>query len=207
MSLGSELDAGLEALGVPVSEGARNKLLAYVELLLKWNRVYNLTAVRDPSAVLATHILDSLSVLPHLPVGCLVDIGSGGGLPGIVLAICDPARSVTLVESNQKKSAFQRQVQIELGLSNVNVLCARAENVSGGAGFDVVISRAFSSLLDFVGVAGHLCKPSGCLAAMKGIYPEAEIAELPSMFHVEQSIALKVPFVLGARHLILIRRS
>jgi 16S rRNA (guanine527-N7)-methyltransferase len=179
-------------------------LLRFIALLLKWNRVYNLTALRDPDSVLSTHILDSLSVLPHLPPGSLVDVGSGGGLPGIPLAICAPARAVTLVESSQKKSAFQRQTTIELGLNNVQVVCERAEAFRPIDNFDVVISRAFSSMADFIKVAGHLCAVSGRLAAMKGIFPAAEILELPPLFHVEQTIALDVPGVKGSRHLILI---
>lgn len=207
MGLETDLEMGLDRMGLAVPAEARDKLLAFVDLLLKWNRVYNLTALRDREAVLATHIFDSLSVLKHLPPGSLLDVGSGGGLPGIPLAICDPSRAVTLVESNQKKSAFQLQASIELGLKNINTVCKRAEAFCPAAGFDVVISRAFSSITDFVKIAGHLCLESGRLAAMKGMFPEEEIAQLPPLFHVEQSIALEVPGVKGARHLILIRHS
>lgn len=206
-ALSVNLETGLETLGLQVSADAREKLLRFIGLLLKWNRVYNLTALRDPDAVLSTHILDSLSVLGHLPTGSLVDVGSGGGLPGIPLAICAPGRRVTLVESSQKKSAFQRQATIELGLNNVQVVCERAEAFRPNDKFDVVISRAFSSMADFVKVAAHLCAPSGRFAAMKGIFPTQEISELPPLFHVEQTIALDVPGVKGSRHLILIRPS
>jgi len=207
VTLSVDLDIGLHALGLQVPKDAKDKLLGFIALLLKWNRVYNLTALRSPEAVLAGHILDSLSVLPHLPAGALVDVGSGGGLPGIPLAICEPSRSVTLLESNQKKSSFQRQATIELGLHNVQVVCERAEVFRPAEGFQVVISRAFSSMADFVNVSGHLCAVSGRFAAMKGIYPASEISKLPPLFHVEQSIALDVPGVKGARHLILIRPS
>lgn len=207
MSLEADLESGLDSMGLQTAAEARGKLLAFIDLLLKWNRVYNLTALREPETVLTRHIFDSLSVLRYLPNGSMLDVGSGGGLPGIPLAICDPSRAVTLLESNQKKSAFQRQATIELGLPNVQVVCERAEYFQPNEGFDVVISRAFASMGDFVKVSGHLCTRSGRLAAMKGNYPEAEIAELPPLFHVEQSIALDVPGAKGARHLIFIRPS
>ncbi len=206
-ALAADLRAGLSTLGLAVAQEAQEKLLAYVALMVKWNRTYNLTSVREPRDMLAVHILDSLSVLPFLPPGSLVDVGSGGGLPGIPLAICGPSRKVVLVESNQKKSAFQRQVQIELGLANLGVVCKRAEDFVPQTGFDVVISRAFASIADFITVAEHLCAPNGVMAAMKGVFPEGEIAQIPPMFHVEQSTALEVPGLEGARNLILIRRT
>lgn len=207
MALAEQLRAGLRSLGLVLTQEAQDKLLAYVALMVKWNRTYNLTSVREPQDMLAVHVLDSLSVLAHLPTGSLVDVGSGGGLPGIPLAICEPSRAVALVESNQKKSAFQRQVQIELGLANLQVVRRRAEEYVPQKGFDVVISRAFASIADFISVAEHLCVPTGVMAAMKGVFPEEEIAHIPPRFHVEQSTALEVPGVEGARHLILIRRT
>jgi 16S rRNA (guanine527-N7)-methyltransferase len=205
--LARELQDGLRFLALDVPPEAQERLLAYIALLVKWNRTYNLTSVREPRDMLALHVLDSLSVLSHLPPGTLADVGSGGGLPGIPLAICERQRRIVLLESNQKKSAFQRQVQIELGLSNLEVVCKRAEDYVPQTAVDVVISRAFASIADFIKVAGHLCGSQGVMAAMKGVFPEGEIAEIPPMFHVEQSTALEVPGVEGARHLILIRRT
>ena len=196
------LEEGLQSMGLEVSAAARDCLLAYAALMLKWNRVYNLTAVRDEISVIRLHLLDSLAVLPFLEGSTLADIGSGGGLPGIPLAIVRPELSVTLVESNQKKSAFQRQAGIELGLTNLVPVCARVEQHEGA--YDIVTSRAFAELVDFVSLSSHLVAPGGVLAAMKGIYPVDEIARLPTGFHVKQSIPLSVPGVEGERHLILI---
>lgn len=200
-----ELRRGLDVLGIVADDRVEQRLLAYIALLLKWNRVYNLTAIRDLRGILGLHIFDSLSVLPHLPAGKLVDVGSGGGLPGIPLAICDPGRQVVLLESNQKKSSFQTQVKVELALDNVTVVCERAEKFEPAHSANVVISRAFSSIRDFLQVSGHICGPGGHFAAMKGVLPAAEIEKLPPGFHVEQSIPLRVPTVDGERHLILIR--
>ncbi len=206
MSLQEQLRTGLDALGISLDDERQAWLLKYLGLLLKWNKVYNLTAIRDEPSALAKHILDSLAVLPFLPKGSVADVGSGGGLPGIPLAICSPEHDVTLIESNQKKSAFQKQAKVELGLNNLSVVCARVEGSIPGQPFDVVISRAFSSISNFVLSSGHLCREGGKLFAMKGVYPEDELADLPSMFHVEQSVSLKVPGVEGERHLIVISR-
>ena len=192
-------------MGLEVGPEAQARLLAYAALMLKWNRIYNLTAVRDEISIVQLHLLDSLAVLPFLKGKSLADIGSGGGLPGIPLAIVRPDLAVTLVESNQKKSAFQRQAAIELGLSNLRPVCMRVEQLEGS--YDIVTSRAFSDLADFVSLSSHLLAPGGVLAAMKGVYPAEEIARLPSGFHVEQSIPLDVPGVEGQRHLILITEA
>ena len=199
------LNTGLAAMGLEVGPEAQARLLAYAALMLKWNRIYNLTAVRDEISIVQLHLLDSLAVLPFLKGKSLADIGSGGGLPGIPLAIVRPDLAVTLVESNQKKSAFQRQAAIELGLSNLRPVCMRVEQLEGS--YDIVTSRAFSDLADFVSLSSHLLAPGGVLAAMKGVYPAEEIARLPSGFHVEQSIPLDVPGVEGQRHLILITEA
>lgn len=197
------------AMGVALSEAAVDKLLAYQALMIKWNRTYNLTAIRDPEEMLVQHLLDSLVVAPLLPHGplTLADVGSGGGLPGIPLAIARPEIQVTLIETSSKKSAFQQQVKIELGLSNVSVYSGRVEDYKDKVSFDAVISRAFAELKDFVTWSGDLAKPQGRLYAMKGIYPDAEVAALPAGWTVLNSQPLVVAGLDARRHLLTIGRN
>lgn len=197
------------AMGVALSDTAVDKLLAYQALMIKWNRTYNLTAIRDPEEMLVHHLLDSLVVAPLLPHGPLrlADVGSGGGLPGIPLAIARPEIQVTLIETSSKKSAFQQQVKIELGLSNVSVYSGRVEDYKDKGSFDAVISRAFAELRDFVTWSGDLAKPEGRLYAMKGIYPEAEVAALPTGWTVLDSQPLLVAGLDAQRHLLTIGRN
>lgn len=202
------LARGLAALEVDVSPQAQEKLLAFAALLGKWNKVYNLTALREEEQVISHHLLDSLAVLPHLGAARrLADIGSGGGLPGIPLAIARPDVHVALVESNQKKSAFQQQARIELGLDNVSVHCERVEGWQPEEKCDVVISRAFSDLAEFVRLSGHLLAAGGALLAMKGVHPYEEIAQLPAGWRVAEVMPLQVPGVEGARHLVRVVRG
>ena len=213
MSAASQtLADGLRALGLnqAIDAAMQERLLAFAALLLKWNKVYNLTALRTPEQVLSHHLLDSLAVLPHLPAGegVLVDVGSGGGLPGIVLAIVRPALAVVSVEAVSKKVSFQQQVKIELGLANFTPRAARIEQVTRAelplAADDAplwVISRAFASLADFVRLAGHLAQP-GALLAMKGVLPDDEIAALPGGWQVADSWPLQVPGLDAERHLL-----
>lgn len=197
------LDEGIDALGLTLSSETRNSLQAYLTLLQKWNRVYNLTAVRDSEQMVTHHLLDSLAVLPHLAgVSTLADVGSGGGLPGLILAACRPDLELTSVEANQKKAAFQQQAKIELGLVNVSIHCGRVERMTGT--FDAVISRAFAEVADFVRWAGHLSRR---LLAMKGIYPEAELARLPPDWRVAETIRLLVPGLDAERHLIVLEKT
>lgn len=206
MSLREKLDQGLAALALPLPEGAAESFLAYIALLHKWNRVYNLTAIREPQQMLYHHILDSLAVSRYLPSGkSIADIGTGPGLPGIPLAITQPQTPVALVESNHKKAAFLTQAKLELKLDNVQVVCERVEAFQPPEKFGVVISRAFSDLGDFVGLARHLCAPGGVIAAMKGLYPHEELAALPNTVTVEQVIPVKVPGLDVERHLVLIK--
>lgn len=184
-----------------------NRLTAYVELIVKWNQVYNLTAVRDPVAMLTQHVADSLAVVPHLPAGPLIDVGTGAGLPGVPVALVEPARAVTVLDSSQKKTSFIKQVVIELGLTNVTVVCARAERYRPPEGYAVVISRAFADLKSFVTVAGHLCAPGGIIAAMKGQYPADELAALPADFSAREVVRLEVPGLAAERHLVLIEHA
>ena len=197
------------AMGVALSDAAVEKLLAYQALMIKWNRTYNLTAIRDPEEMLVQHLLDSLVVAPLLPHGplSLADVGSGGGLPGIPLAIARPEIEVTLIETSSKKSAFQQQVKIELGLSNVSIYSGRVEEYADKGSFDAVISRAFAELADFVTWSGDLAKPEGRLYAMKGIYPEAEVAALPAGWTVLNSQPLLVAGLDARRHLLTIGRN
>lgn len=194
---------GIAALGLDMPAGAEQKLLDYLSLLVKWNKTYNLTAVRNEGEMVTHHLLDSLAVLPHLEgIGSLADVGSGAGLPGLVLAVCRPELKVVSVEASQKKAAFQQQAKIELGLANVSIHCGRVESLQGA--FDAAISRAFASLADFARLAGHL---SGRLLAMKGVYPAEEIRELPPGWRLLASHELKVPGLGAERHLLVLGRD
>jgi 16S rRNA (guanine527-N7)-methyltransferase len=206
MTLERVLAGGLADLGLDLDAPAQAKLLAYLALLQKWNRTYNLTAIREPERMVTHHLLDSLATLHHLPQATsvrLVDIGSGAGLPGIPLAVARPAWKVTLLERNAKKGAFLRQAAAELTLRNVEVAATRAEDYLPAALFDVAISRALSDLAQFVTVARPLIAPGGCMFAMKGVYPHEELAHLPADVRVLASPALEVPGLDGTRHLVI----
>ncbi len=208
MSVAARLDEGLAAMGLELDAAARGKLVAYLALLGKWNRVHNLTAVREPERMVVLHLLDSLSVLPHVKgAATLLDVGTGAGLPGIPLAIARPALAVTLLDSSHKKAAFLRQAKAELALANVEVACERVEQWHPSARFDAVVSRAFAELADFVGQAGHLVAPGGTLLAMKGVNPREEIAKLPSTHRVENVVELSVPSLDAQRHLVLLKAA
>ena len=181
--------------------------MAYLALLDKWNRTHNLTAIRDERRMVSHHLLDSLSVLPRLPQRRalrLLDVGSGGGLPGIPLAVARPEWRVTLLDSNQKKCAFLRQAAAELGLGNVEVVASRAEAYAPAQGFDVVIARALSEIAGFVEAARHLLAPDGRLVAMKAGDLERELAQLPKSVRLDRIERLVVPGVEGERHLVII---
>jgi len=201
------LDRGLGELALTLPSDAPAKLMAYLGLLAKWNKTYNLTAIRDPLRAVSHHVLDSLAVLPDLSAreGTLADVGSGGGLPGIPIAIADPARRVTLNDASEKKGAFLRQAVIELGLSNATVHVGRVEDWRPAERFAVVISRGFASLVDFLANCRHLAAPTGVLAAMKGTYPRAELAEVPVDCDCREVRQLKVPLLDAERHLVLCR--
>jgi 16S rRNA (guanine527-N7)-methyltransferase len=201
------LAEGARALGIALDEAQLARLGAYAALLAKWNRVYNLTGLRDESSFVSHHLLDSLAVLPHLPGGPVADIGSGGGLPGIPLAIARPHWPLTLIESNHKKSAFLTQAKIELALDNLEVVCERVENWRPAQGSRVVISRAFSDLAEFVRLSAHLVADDGIIAAMKGMHPYEEIAQLPAGWKLAAALPLAVPGLEASRHLILVGRG
>jgi 16S rRNA (guanine527-N7)-methyltransferase len=204
MSVQQQLAAGIAALDLALPAGAEAKLLDYLALLDKWNRVYNLTAVRDPERMVSHHLLDSLATVPFFQGESALDVGSGGGLPGIPLAIARPALRVTLIDSIAKKTAFLLQVKAELGLSNLAVVTGRVEDYRPDARFDVITSRAFSDLKEFVTLTRHLLKPSGHWLAMKGLYPHEEIAALPPGVKVSADHAIMVPGLEASRHLIVL---
>ena len=208
----TQLADGIAALGLALPQETIDRLLAFGELLLKWNKVYNLTAIRSPQELITHHLLDSLAVLPRLEaVARVADIGSGGGLPGIVLAIVRPGLIVSSIETVGKKASFQQQAKIELGLGNFSVVNKRVEQVQAealpGGAPEGVISRAFSSLADFVALSGHLAAEGGALYAMKGVHPRDEIAALPAGWAVTETHALNVPGLDAERHLLIIRRA
>jgi len=209
-----DLDQGLRlqaaAGGAPQDRIARNKLGAFLRLLAKWNRAYNLTAIREPEKMVTHHVLDALSVLPHLPARAglrVLDVGSGPGVPGIPLALARPDWQFVLIDSSQKKTAFLQQAVIELGLANVEVVAERSEDYAPPAPFDVVISRAFADLADFAAAAAQHLAPDGRLYAMKGELPADEIARLPAGYRVVATPALAVPGLDAARHLVIIARA
>jgi 16S rRNA (guanine527-N7)-methyltransferase len=201
------LRRGLGELSLQPPPEAFEKLLAYLELLAKWNRIYNLTAIRDPLRAVSLHLLDSLAVLRELAAdpGPLADVGSGGGLPGIPIAIVEPTRRVTLNDANEKKGAFLRQAVIELRLHNADVHVGRSEDWRPAERFAVVISRGFASLFDFLSACRHLAASGGMLAAMKGAYPEAELAQLPPGCDCRDVRRLQVPLLQAERHLVVCR--
>lgn len=206
-SLSSQLAAGVEALGLQsvVTQDQQAQCLAYLTLLQKWNKVYNLTAVRDPQEMLVLHLLDSLSVLPYIQSGNLLDVGSGGGLPGLIIAITRPDVQVTTIDTVQKKAIFMRQVKAELGLSNAQVVHARVEAYTPSSPFTQVISRAFSDIALFKQLTTHLMAPGGRWLAMKGLVPTEEL-QLAQVKPTEV-IRLQVPNLQAERHLIVFENT
>jgi 16S rRNA (guanine527-N7)-methyltransferase len=203
--LRQRLCAGLAVLQLYLPETAIARLLAYVGLLTRWNATYNLSAVRDPREMITRHLLDSLAIAPYVRGDSLADLGAGAGLPGLPLAIVAPQRQVTLVDSNGKKTRFLRAAVRELALHNVNVIESRVEAVHGA--FDCITARAFASLADMLDVGGSLLAPDGSWLAMKGRFPQDELAALPAGFHVEAVIALAVPGLDAERHVVVIKRD
>jgi 16S rRNA (guanine527-N7)-methyltransferase len=206
--LAQPLRAGVDAMALSVSPAQQELLLRYVALLDKWNKVYNLTAVREPERMIGLHILDSLAVLPHIGAAKnLLDVGTGGGLPGIVLAITRPDVRVTMLDSLQKKTTFVRQAIGELGLKNADVVCRRVEAYQPEQKFDVIISRAFAEMAEFVNGAAHLLAENGRILAMKGVHPQVEIVRLPSSHRITDVIELQVSTVDGQRHLAVVKKA
>ena len=205
--LAEMLRAGLSQLSVTLDSEQQEKLLAYLALLDKWNSAYNLSGIRDKAQMVPYHLLDSVALVPHITGNTILDVGTGAGLPGIVLAICFPGKHFLLLDSNGKKTRFLFQVKTELGLDNVSVFHARAENFQSPEQIDIVLCRAFAGLDKFVRQCAPLVSQSGTLLAMKGQYPAAEIAALPDDFTVTAVTEMTIPGIEGSRHLIEIRRS
>ena len=205
-ALRGELDAGLAALGL--HEDLAPPLLAYLALLDRWNRTYNLTAIREPRDMVAKHLLDSLAMQPFVrDLGTLADLGAGAGLPGIPLAIACPQLQVTLVESNGKKARFLREAVRTLGLAGARVAESRIEAVADAGAYDAITARALATLPLLLALGGHLLKPGGRLLAMKGAVPDEEIAALPDGWRVETIQPLLVPGLDAERHLVVVRRA
>lgn len=200
-----DLLQGAAQLGLTLSEAQQAQLLDYVALLHKWNRAYNLTAVREPVEMLRRHVLDSLAVVPHIPQRRLLDVGTGPGIPGIILAIAWPEADLTLLDSNGKKARFVRMAVRELGLQNVHVVQARVEQFEVDAPFAAIISRAFADLGDFVRLTRHLLADDGRWWGMKG-HVENELDHLPDDVAVVRIIELAVPFETARRSLIELRK-
>lgn len=204
MSASEDLENGIQKLGLEINENTRKKLIHFLELLVKWNKVYNLTAIRDPRQMVSNHLLDSLAVEPYLWGTRWLDVGCGGGLPGLVLAILHPEWKFTMIDSNSKKTGFVQQAVIELGLKNVQVICTRVEELTVEEKFDGIISRAFAELAEFIKLTRHLIDEHGAWAAMKGI-PEKELLRVPDDCAVKKVITLNVPGLNAARSLVVAR--
>ncbi len=199
-----KLSQGLAALGLDAGESRLDALLRFINLIAKWNKAYNLTAVRDPEEMVSVHILDSLAILPHIKPPRVADIGTGAGLPGIPLAICLPDCHFTLVDSNSKKTRFVQQAVLELRLKNVEVVHSRVELFRPEQAFSTVITRAFASMADILKLTEHLLADDGLLLAMKGQQPDQELAELSSDYSV---VPIKVPGIDAERCLIRLERD
>ena len=196
---------GINEMDLDVSIEAQQKLLTYLALLQKWNKVYNLTAVRDSLEMVTLHLLDSLSVLPYIKAHNLLDVGSGGGLPGLVLAICMPNLQVTTIDTVQKKTIFMRQVKGELALNNCEIVHARVENYMAHAKFEAIISRAFSDIALFIKQTQHLIAPTGRWLAMKGLIPNTELIDSP--LKPTQIVPLKIAGLNAERHLLIFNQA
>jgi len=202
MSIEQSIIEGVERLGISLSDGAVERLAAYLALLERWNRAYNLTAVRDPDAMVIRHLLDSLSILPWIDGPRVLDVGSGAGLPGIPLAVARPGLEFCLLDSNGKRTRFLTQVVAELQMKNVEVVRSRVEDYQPAPLFNSVVSRAFATLADLWASAGRLCAPTGRLLAMKGVFPDDELARLPPGYVLAGVYPLHVPNLEAERCLV-----
>lgn len=202
-----ELLTGLQAIGLSLSDLQVDRLLAYLELLLKWNKTFNLSGIKEASGMLSRHLLDSLTLVPLISGNCILDVGTGPGLPGIPLAICYPGKTFILLDSNGKKTRFVFQAKLDLGLANVEVRNMRVENFTEACSVDTIVTRAFSSLSELVALTTHLLHSSGQgaqtrILAMKGQLPEGELARLPDSVRTGRIVKVWVPGCEGERHII-----
>ena len=203
LKLQPQLQQSLSELKLPLSDEQQLQLLYYLQQLLFWNKAYNLTAIKDDQQALITHIYDRLSIVPLLPAGDLLDIGTGAGLPAMIVAICQPQRAVTALDSNQKKIRFIKQVASELGLKNLTPVASRIEAHAGT--YQVITSRAFASLVDFVTHSQSKLADNGIICAMKGVEPVDEIQALQNEWQINTQV-LTVPELYESRHLIYLQR-
>jgi 16S rRNA (guanine527-N7)-methyltransferase len=204
-ALATELSSGLKKLGLTLSSEQQQLLLDYLALLVKWNKAFNLSGVKNASDMLSRHILDSLSMVPFIKGNCILDVGTGPGLPGIPLAICYPQKDFILLDSNGKKTRFIFQALVELGLKNVDVQNTRIENLSTSKEIDTIVSRAFSTIKDLLTVTQHIVDRASVpitILAMKGLYPEEELADLPMNYVMRAATSVKVPGHPAERHII-----
>lgn len=207
VDLKGKLQPGVTSLGLDLPQSGLEQLVRFIELLEKWNRTYNLTAIREPEQMVSLHLLDSLALAPILKFGAVLDVGSGGGFPGIPIAIARPDLKLTLLDASQKRTAFLRQAVVELNLQNATVVCERVERWHSGETFDWIVSRAFAELGEFVSSCAPLLKPGGLFAAMKGAISSDELAALPPAFRVQSVLPLVVPGLEAERHVVLVERS
>lgn len=204
MNLERKLSQGLAAMGLTLAPSAPARLAAFLEILERWNAAYNLTAVREIEQMVGRHVLDSLSVLPHLRGPRVIDVGTGAGLPGIPLALARPDVAFTLLDSNSKKIRFVTQAVHDLGIANVEIVQSAAEKYRPAAPFNTVVTRAFAAIPDMLASVRHLCAPGGAVLAMKGVYPQEEIAAVGTGFRVREVVELSVPGLDAARHLVIL---
>jgi 16S rRNA (guanine527-N7)-methyltransferase len=203
-----QLERGLEELGLKLDRNARKRLLAFADLLEKWNRVYNLTSIRGADQIVSGHLLDCLAIVAHVDdAKRALDVGSGAGFPGIPLAIACPRMQVTLLDSNQKKVAFLRQAVSDLQLDNATVVEDRVEAWQPQEKFDLIVCRALTDTGEFVRWSRHLLAPGGVFAAMKGVIPRDELERLPQGYRLRDTVQLTVPGLEAQRHLILVERA
>ena len=202
--LNQKLHEGLTVLNLPQPQFIYHLLLSYIKLLIKWNDVYNLTAIRTPEEILTKHIFDSLAISPYLRGQTILDVGTGAGLPGILLAIILPNKHFVLLDSNKKKTRFLFHIKQQLELTNVEIITNRVEAFNTTTGFDNIVTRAYATLKEFVLTTQHLLKEGGHFLAMKGQYPESELNDIPPGFIVHEIYKLNIPFLAAERHLVAI---
>lgn len=207
VELDQRVEIGIAELGLGIGPKGREKLLQHLVLLEKWNRVYNLSAVRDKERAVSVHLLDCLAVTPYITGPRVLDVGSGAGFPGVPIAVARPELQVDLLDSSHKKSAFLREAVAELALRNATVVCERVESWHPASRFDCIVSRALADIAEFVLLAEHLLAPGGVMAAMKSVYPLEEVERIPPGFRVREAHALAVPGLSAPRHLVLIERA